>query len=160
MEMTKEQMEARIAELTSQLKAKKENVEENDDAAVFVAGVARGESASDELVLEGPAGVAANKRRGKVKEGRTYTRKMAKLAGGGCIPQQQLDIANILIQGMEQNRAYSEGYVFDLVEAKAPDYVSLRTSDQHPTYLFRYYRNINRGKHFGFVQRLFLTQVG
>jgi hypothetical protein len=160
-DMTKEEALARIAELEQLLLASKEGekVEENDDAAAFVAGVALGEAASVQL----PAlavGVPKGHLPSKPHAGRTYTRLGTKLLGGLCIPQQQADLATILIQGMELGVPYSEEYVFGYITEHAREYASLR-GVQDPCYVFRYYRGLVKApKHYGFIARKFLRQIG
>jgi hypothetical protein len=107
------------------------------------------------------ASVPKNHKPSTAHAGRTYVRLTDALGGGGCIPQQQADIANILIRGMEKGAAYTEEYVFGILLEHAAEYVQLRTSKQDATFLFRYYRGLKKPpKHFGYITRGFLRQIG
>ena len=100
-----------------------------------------------------------NKRRVKADPARKYVRQGV-LKTWGSVPQQQADIAAILQVAMKDDVEYSESDVFDFLEFSRDHFESLRTSKQHVTYLFCYYRGLkNDGKHSGFVGRGFLKQI-
>lgn len=106
-------------------------------------------------------GTKKNQRPGKPTAGRKYILLSNKLAAWGKVPQQQLDLAQILVSGMEVGKEYSEAEVFDMLVEGAGDHKSLYGAVQDVTYLFRYYRGLkNDGKHAGFIPRNFLRQIG
>lgn len=98
----------------------------------------------------------------KPQVGRTYVRLMDTLPDWGKVPQQQADLAKIMVKHMVKGEAYSEADVFDMVLEHAAEYPSLASSRQSADYLFRYYRGLNKkdGKHVGFIGRKFLQQIG
>ena len=101
-----------------------------------------------------------NQKPGKPSATRKYVR-LGTLKVWGNVPQQQADIAQILIRCMEVGKEYSEAEVFNFLVDNCGDYVKLRTSVQDVTYLFRYYRGLkNDGKHASFVARDFLRVIG
>ena len=106
---------------------------------------------------------AKNRRPGVPGEKNVYVRLTSKegMDRHGRIPPQQDAIAEILERGMERNKEYSEKEVFDMLIDGAGDYRVLYTSKQDPTYLFKYYRGLNKrdGKHLGFILRGFLKVV-
>ena len=105
-------------------------------------------------------GLKKNQKPGKAHAGRRYVRLSAKLADWGTIPQQQADIADILCKNMKVDVEYTEQEVYDWLIDGAGDYVSLYTSKQDPTYLFRYYRGLRALKnHAGYIFRNFLRQI-
>jgi hypothetical protein len=87
---------------------------------------------------------------------RVYVR-LGEFRMDGRVPQQQLDLVQILTVGMEIDKEYSEDYVFKILETGRDGYKSLRESKQAVTYLFRYYRGLKaEGRHAGFVARDFI----
>ena len=101
--------------------------------------------------------VPKNQRPGKPSDRNRYTR-LGELSMHGCVPQQQADIAKILTGGMQLGVEHSEEEVFNLLIEGSGEYRSLSSSRQDVTYLFKYYRGLNKkdGKHEGFVKRGFL----
>ena len=76
----------------------------------------------------------------------------------GKVPQQQRDLAAILAAYLTVGIEYSEKEVFDLLNENRGKFSSLAHSRQSVTYLFKYYRGLEKdGKYFGFVLRGFLT---
>lgn len=153
------QIARRIEVLEREVALAKVGGEDMDDATTFVAGVAMGVN-SNGVGKTGVPGIPKNHRPSVAHAGRTYVRKMDRLEGGGNVPQQQADIADILRRGMERGVVYSEEYVFALVIQEAVKYPSLRNSKQFPDYLFRFYRGVKKDKTIGFVARGFLQQIG
>jgi hypothetical protein len=149
------QMRRRVEQLQLEIAMVKGGEKMEDDASAFVNGVANGKNA---VITR----VAKNHQPSTAHVGRVYVRLTDSLGGGGCIPQQQADIASILIKGMEKGARYSEEYVFSLVNEQGVNYQQLRTSKQATDYLFRYYRGLNKkdNKHLGFIIRGFLQQLG
>ena len=100
--------------------------------------------------------VPKNKRRVKADPTRTYTFGGAPLKMDGKVPQQQLDLANLCAKYSPAQ--VGEPDLFNLLEEHQAEYESLRTSVQHVTWLFCYYRGLGRtAKQAGFVARGFLT---
>lgn len=115
----------------------------------------------DKKVMEANSAVAKNKRPGKPDQNTSYILKLDRLPMDGLVPQQQLDIAAILIKNMEVGKKYTEAEVFGFLVDGAGDYKSLYTSKQDVTYLFRYYRGLGNkdGKHAGYIKRGFLQEL-
>ena len=102
-----------------------------------------------------------NKRPGKPNPNRRYILLSNRLASWGLVPQQQADVAKILIHYMEVGKEYTEAEVFNFLIDGAGEYESIYKSEQDPTYLFRYYRGLKKdAKHAGFVARNFIQQIG
>ena len=101
-----------------------------------------------------------NQRPGVAGERNVYVR-LGELKTYGRVPQQQADIAKILTSEMVLNQQYSEAEVFNFLINGCGEFRSLYTSKQDVTYLFKYYRGLNKkdGKHEGFVKRGFLQVV-
>ena len=110
--------------------------------------------------LDSLKAVPKNQRPGKPGDRNLYVR-LGELSMYGRVPQQQADIAKILTSGMQLGMEYSEAEVFNLLAEGYSDYRSLSTSRQDVTYLFKYYRGLNKkdGKHEGYVRRGFLKVV-
>ncbi len=105
--------------------------------------------------------VKKNQRPGKPSASRKYVLLAKKLNSWGKVPQQQADIADLLSNGMEIGKEYSEAEVFNMLVDQCGEYTSIYSSKQDPTYLFRYYRGLkNDGKHAGFVAREFVRVIG
>lgn len=84
-----------------------------------------------------------------------------KLENWGKVPQQQQDIADILINNMEVNVPYTEAQVFNMLVSECGEYLSLCNSKQDVTYLFKYYRGLKKiAKHAGFIARNFIQKIG
>lgn len=97
-----------------------------------------------------------DERRAVKPTSRVYVR-LSELRMDGKVPQQQLDLAEILTIGMEVGKEYPEDQVFKILEAGRDGYKSLRESKQPVTLLFRYYRGLKaEGTHAGFVARDFI----
>jgi hypothetical protein len=100
-----------------------------------------------------------NQKPGKANADRKYTR-VGEFKTFGKVPQQQADLAAIMVESMDVDAEWTEEELFDLVTTSAKEYASLRNSKQDPTYLFRYYRGLkNDGVHAGFIARGFLRMV-
>ena len=83
--------------------------------------------------------------------------RLGELKTFGKVPQQQKDLAAILVQKMEVGVQYSEEEVFNFTTECAANYPSLVKSTMHCTYLLRYYRGLkHEGNHAGFIARGFL----
>ena len=103
--------------------------------------------------------VPKNKRRVKSNPDRKYVR-LGELKTWGKVPQQQADLAAIMAESMDLGAEWTEEELFCLIEDSAKEHESLRKSEQHPTYLFTYYRGLkNDGKYAGFIGRGFLRQI-
>lgn len=103
--------------------------------------------------------VKKNQKPGKANADRKYTR-IGEFKTFGKVPQQQADLAAIMVESMNVDAEWTEEELFDLVTTSAKEYASLRNSKQDPTYLFRYYRGLkNDGVHAGFIARGFLRMV-
>lgn len=102
--------------------------------------------------------VKKNHRPVNVRGGRTYTRLTQRLADWGNIPAQQKALAEILIKHMELDQEYSESEVFSFLREERDNYDVLAQSKQDVTYLFAYYRGVDKkdGKTAGFIRRNFL----
>lgn len=86
--------------------------------------------------------------------------RLGDLKTWGKVPQQQLDLANILVRHMELGKKYSEAEVFAFLVTDRDQYVQLRTSRQDVTYLFKYYRGLKKtATHGGFFARDFIKAV-
>ena len=100
------------------------------------------------------------KKGSKVSKGRAdrWYERLGELAMYGKVPQQERDLATIMEESMELGSKWSEEELFDLLITSAKEYQSLRNSAMSATYLFQYYRGLNKkdGKHFGFIARGFL----
>lgn len=78
----------------------------------------------------------------------------------GKVPQQQLDLARVLVSNLVIGQEYTEQEVFDVLNKDKASYPSLANSRQDVTYLFRYYRGLKKDvKHAGFVARGFLKTL-
>lgn len=97
----------------------------------------------------------------KPQAGRKYQLLSTSLANWGKVPQQQADIAKILADNFGVDAEPTEAEVFNVVTFAAAEYDSLAKSVQHPTWLFAYYRGLNKkdGKHLGFVGRNFIRVI-
>jgi hypothetical protein len=152
-------LKAKLAALTAEVEARK--AEGPSDADVFNTGVSNGAVApSTETGPDIFAGSTPkppkNHVMGKAKGG-SYIRLTNGLLGGGKIPQQQADLAAILVANMPLGEPVSEERVFGILVENKDKYLSLRQSKQHVTYLFRYYRGLKaQAPHAGFVARGFL----
>jgi len=103
--------------------------------------------------------VKKNQKPGKADPNRKYTR-IGEFKTFGKVPQQQADLAAIMVESMDVDAEWTEEELFDLITSSAKEYASLRNSKQDPTYLFRYYRGLkNDGVHAGFIARGFLRMV-
>ncbi len=111
--------------------------------------------------LKGATNVKKNHKPGKPQAGRKYVLLANKLNSWGKVPDQQRDIAKVMVNNMEVGKEYTEAEVFELMNEQAVMYPSVANSVQDPTYLFRYYRGLkNDGKHAGFVGRDFIRVIG
>jgi hypothetical protein len=100
-----------------------------------------------------------NQKPGKASASRKYV-VAGPMLGWGKVPQQQADIAALLLKNMEVGKEYTEQEVFNFLIDGSGDYPSLFKSTQDVTYLFRYYRGLkNNGKHAGFIARDFLRMI-
>ena len=83
------------------------------------------------------------------------------MATFGKVPRQQEEIARLISSSFEVGKPFGEPELFERLNEFAPMYHSLSTSVQSPTYLFRYYRGLDKknGRHLGFIQRGFLRAV-
>lgn len=90
---------------------------------------------------------------------RTYIRLLDVLPDYGKVPQQQADLAKIMVKYMEKGVKYPEKFVFDLVLEHAHEYPSLANSKMSADYVLRYYRDLDKkdGKHFGLRNRKFIS---
>lgn len=106
--------------------------------------------------------VPKNHRMGKADPNRKYVLLSETMNMAGKVPQQQMDIATLLAGNMAVGLEYTEQEVFDLLVDQAGMFESLYGSKQDPTYLFRYYRGLDKkdGKHLGFIKRGFIRQIG
>lgn len=102
-----------------------------------------------------------NHKPGKASPTRKYVLLSKKLSDWGKVPQQQQDIADLLAKHMEVGKEYTEAEVFNLLIDQCGEYKSLCNSVQDPTYLFKYYRGLNKsdGKHKGYIARNFVRMV-
>lgn len=104
--------------------------------------------------------VQKNKRVGVASPTRKYVLLSKSLANWGKVPQQQADIATLLLNNMAVGVAYTEADVFNALIDGSGDYPSLTGSVQDVTYLFKYYRGLkNDGKHAGFIGRDFIKVI-
>jgi hypothetical protein len=96
------------------------------------------------------------------KEGRTYQLLLEELPLWGKVPQQQRDLAAILLDHMAVGELYSEAEVFGFLTEDAENYTSLRISKMHVTYLLCYYRSFSKkdAVHGSFFKRNFLRMNG
>lgn len=103
------------------------------------------------------AKVAKNHRAVKADPNRSYVR-LGELKLWGNVPQQQKDLADIIRRNFAVGESFTEAQLFAVLEASAESYEKLRTSRQHVTYLFAYYRGLKNdgAKYAGFVGRGFL----
>jgi hypothetical protein len=86
-----------------------------------------------------------------------YILQSKELNSWGKIPQQQRDLADIMVKVMEVGKPMSEKDLFDKIVELGAEYPSIATSKQDPTYLFRYYRGLkSKGNHAGFIARDFI----
>jgi hypothetical protein len=93
----------------------------------------------------------------KPQDGRTYELLSASLKTWGKVPQQQLDLAKLVVLCFGTKDTVTEAELFAFLTLHAGGYESIRKSVQHVTYLFAYYRGLrNDGKHAGFIARNFL----
>lgn len=115
----------------------------------------KGETMNDDELKKGARPV-------KPKEGRTYQLLLEELPLWGKVPQQQRDLAAILLDHMAVGELYSEAEVFGFLTEDAANYTSLRTSKMHVTYLFAYYRAFSKKDtvHGSFFKRNFLRMNG
>ena len=83
------------------------------------------------------------------------------LRGGGRIPQQQMDLAAIIVKRFKVGETFSEVELFRTLDAEAVKYPQLVNSTMGATYLFAYYRGLDKrdGKHMGYIRRNFLRIV-
>jgi len=97
-----------------------------------------------------------NKRRVKADPNRVYTFSGKPLNLAGKVPQQQADLAALIVKYSPVE--VDESDLFDILDEHVAEYDSLNRSTQSVTYLFCYYRGLGRdGKHAGFVARGFCT---
>ncbi len=119
-----------------------------------------------QLVKKEANGVKKNHQVGKASSTRKYVLlkdKLPTMLGAPNIPQQQADIAKILLSNFKVNEEVSEAALFSAMVDGAGEYESLYTSVQDPTYLFKYYRGLNSKsgkKQAGFVERGFFRVIG
>lgn len=102
-----------------------------------------------------------NHRPGKPDPNRKYVLLSKRLSSWGNVPQQQADLAELLAKNFEVGEEVTEAQVFNALVDGAGEYDSICKSKQDPTYLFRYYRGIDKkdGKTAGFIKRGFLRVV-
>lgn len=98
----------------------------------------------------------------KPQAGRTYTLLTPALADWGRVPQQQRDLAEIVLSCHKVGEEFSEAELFANLAAHAAEYPALSKSSMHVTYLFAYYRAFDKkdGKHGSFIRRGFIRQNG
>jgi len=107
------------------------------------------------------AAVAKNHVPQRPKAGRKYVLQSKSLATWGKVPQQQLDIADILTRHFDVGVSVDEAEVFAKVAEQAPMYPHLATSVQDSTYLLKYYLNLSaKNNHAGLVARGLVQVVG
>jgi hypothetical protein len=142
------EINAEVARLTAELEALKseELVAPKDEVA-------------PSTEVKEKSNVKKNQKPGKADPNRKYVR-VGEFKTFGKVPQQQADLAAIMVESMDVDAEWTEEELFDLVTTSAKEYASLRNSKQDPTYLFRYYRGLkNDGVHAGFIARGFLRMV-
>ena len=102
--------------------------------------------------------VAKPRGAGKPDPNRKYVLLSKTLNMFGRVPRQQEELGRLISANFEVGQQIPETELFATIEANAGQYHSLASSRQEPTYLFRYYRGLDKknGKHLGFVQRGFL----
>lgn len=128
----------------------KENVVNHEEAQQLIADL--------KTQIAALAAPKKNHRPSKVTDKKYARLGILKLYGN--VPQQQKDLAAILISRMEIGVEYSEKEVYDFLIDGMGDYSSLTKSSQDVTYLFRYYRSLKPDvKYAGFVARDFLRVV-
>lgn len=104
--------------------------------------------------------VKKNQKVGVASPTRKYVLLSKALNAWGSVPQQQADIAKLLLTHLTVGTAYTEAEVFNTIIDGSGEYKSLYSSKQDPTYLFRYYRGLkNDGKHAGFIAREFIKVI-
>lgn len=107
------------------------------------------------------SGIAKNHKPGVANVGRKYVLMSKSLNSWGKVPQQQKDLADILVKNLEVNVEYTEAQVFNTIVDQCGEYPSLYNSKQDPTYLFKYYRGLaNKDNHAGFIARDFIRVIG
>lgn len=118
----------------------------------------RGDSEVKE-VTKVDSNLKKNQKPGKASSSRKYV-VSGPMKTCGKVPQQQADLAAILVANMEVGKEYTEQEVFNFLIDGSGDYPSLFKSTQDVTYLFRYYHGLkNDGKHAGFIARDFLRMI-
>ena len=146
------EINAEVARLTAELEALKSVENHLGDLALL-------NDAELEALPKEKSNVKKNQKPGKANADRKYTR-IGEFKTFGKVPQQQADLAAIMVESMDVDAEWTEEELFDLVTTSAKEYASLRNSKQDPTYLFRYYRGLkNDGVHAGFIARGFLRMV-
>ena len=146
------EINAEVARLTAELEALKSVENHLGDLALL-------NDAELEALPKEKSNVKKNQKPGKANADRKYTR-IGEFKTFGKVPQQQADLAAIMVESMDVDAEWTEEELFDLIASSAKEYVSLRNSKQDPTYLFRYYRGLkNDGVHAGFITRGFLRMV-
>jgi hypothetical protein len=143
--MTFEEATAQLAVVMAELQALKQ---------------ARQETATTEK-KETKMTVKKNHQPVKPKADRKYVILSNSLAKWGTVPQQQADLADIITSAYNIADVVSEAELFDTITDCAEQYPSLAASVQHPTYLFAYYRGLDKKdlKHAGFIKREFLRMI-
>jgi len=101
-----------------------------------------------------------NKRVGTPTAGRKYVLLATELSSWGKVPQQQKDVAEIILGNFKKDEEFTEAELYDALYNDFVVYPSL-VGKQDPTYIFRYYRGLSPkdGKHAGFVARDFIRQI-
>ena len=146
------EINAEVARLAAELEALKSVENHSGDLALL-------NDEELEALPKEKSNVKKNQKPGKASADRKYTR-VGELKTFGKVPQQQADLAAIMVESMDVDAEWTEEELFDLVTTSAKEYASLRNSKQDPTYLFRYYRGLkNDGVHAGFIARGFLRMV-
>lgn len=104
--------------------------------------------------------VPKNQRPGKANDKNHYRLLTKVLEPWGNVPQQQKDVAAILVKSMEVGKEYTEAEVFNFLIDGAGEFPSITRSTQDVTYLFKYYRGLKKdAKYGGFVARNLLAVV-
>ena len=142
---TLKQVMEMLAKVTAELEAMKSIKEAAVDRAI--------KAASDQA--------KKNHKGIKPKPGRMYVRLTDSLNMSGKVPQQQADIAKLIIKNTKLLEPFTEEYLFDFLIDQCGEYASLCKSVQHPTWLFAYYRGLDKKNmlHFGYIKRGFLRQI-
>lgn len=104
------------------------------------------------------AGVPKNHRAPTRVSNQMYVLLTKVLNPEGKIPQQQADIASIIVRNFEVGKPFSEEALYKVLDAERDNYPSLKKSVQHVSYLFRYYRGLSNkdNVHAGYIARKFI----